>query len=126
MKKSFNLDSEINKLVLTEGIEKPSKDFVKNIMAELNPQKKYTQNPLISGKLTIGILSSFFLAIATYLRVNRDDFHYNQSPFFEKLNVLSNISLLNINLSYQVSVILICTLVLIIAQLIMIKRVIMK
>ena len=40
MKKSFNLDSEINKLVLTEGIEKPSKDFVKNIMDELNPQKK--------------------------------------------------------------------------------------
>ena len=126
MKKSFNLDSEINKLVLTEGIEKPSKDFVKNIMAELNPQKKYTQNPLISGKLTIAIVSSFFLAIATYLSVNRDDFHYNQSPFFEKLNILSNISFLNIDLSYQISVILISTLVLIIAQLVIIKRVIMK
>jgi hypothetical protein len=126
MKKSFNLDSEINKLVLTEGIEKPSKDFVKNIMDELNPQKKYIQNPLISWKLTTAILSSFFLAIATYLRFNRDDFQYNQSPFFEKLNILSNISLLNIDLSYQISVILISTLVMIIAQLIMIKRVIIK
>jgi hypothetical protein len=125
MKKAFNLDEEIKNAVISEGLQKPSKDFMFNVMNEL--ATKQNHHALIPGKLTVAILCGFFLVIASYLKVNRNNPSITQSPLIDKMNSLLNFPLsFNVTISSSMSTIVICTLVLIIGQLIMIKRVLLK
>lgn len=127
MKKAFNLDEEIKNAVISEGLQKPSKDFMFNVMNELASKQKQNHHALIPGKLTAAILCGVFLVIASYLAFNLNNLGTIQSPVFDKMNSLLNFPLsFNITISSNMSIILICTLVLIIGQLIMIKRVLLK
>jgi hypothetical protein len=127
MKKAFNLDEEIKNAVISEGLQKPSKDFMFNVMNELATKQKQNYHALIPGKLTVAIICGFFLVIASYLKVNRNNPSITQSPLIDKMNSLLNFPLsFNVRISSNMSTILICTLVLIIGQLIMIKRVLLK
>jgi hypothetical protein len=127
MKKAFNLDEEIKNAVISEGLQKPSKDFMFNVMNELATKQKQNLHALIPGKLTVAILCGFFLVIASYLKVNRNNPSITQSPLIDKMNSLLNFPLsFNVTISRSMSTIVICTLVGIIGQLIMIKRVLLK
>ncbi len=127
MKKAFNLDEEIKNAVISEGLQKPSKDFMFSVMNELASKQKQNQHALIPGKLTAAILCAVFLVIASYLKFNRNNQGINQSPLIDKMHSLLNFPLsFNVTISSNMSTILICTLVLIIGQLIMIKRVLLK
>ena len=127
MKKAFNLDEEIKNAVISEGLQKPSQDFMVNVMNEITSKQKQNHHSLIPGKLTAAILCGIFLVIASYLAFNLNNPVINQSPVFDKMNSLLNFPLsFNVTISSNMSIILICTLVLIIGQLIMIKRVLLK
>lgn len=127
MKKAFNLDEEIKNAVISEGLQKPSKDFMFSVMNELASKQKQNHHALIPGKLTAAILCGFFLVIAIYLKFNLNNQRINQSPLIDKMHSLLNFPLsFNVTISSNMSTILICTLVLIIGQLIMIKRVLLK
>lgn len=127
MKKALDLDEEIKNAVISEGLQKPSKDFMFNVMNEITSKQKQNHHALIPGKLTAAILCCVLLVIASYLAFNLNNPSINQSPLIDKMNTLLNFPLsFNVTLSSNMSIILICTLVLIIGQLIMIKRVLLK
>ena len=127
MKKAFNLDEEIKNAVISEGLQKPSKDFMFNVMNELASKQKQNHHALIPGKLTAAIVCGVFLVIASYLKFKLNNPSINQSLLIDKMNSLLNFPFsFNLTISSNMSTIIICTLVLIIGQLIMIKRVLLK